>query len=269
VCQGRLTLTTGLAITTADVLAATTLYFTPHRGNKIALFNGTLWSTFSFSEVSLSLAGLVANTPYDIWAYSSGSAVVLEALAWTNDTTRATALVLQNGVYVKTGVTTRRYLGTIRITGTIGQTEDSVLNRLVYNHYNREPRKLAVIEAANSWTYATATYRSFNNSVANRVTFVRGVNETPVNLRFIASASASAVNGAVGIGLDSTSVNNASIFNIINSIIGSVHAEYLDSPAVGYHYLQLLEISSGATTTFYGDNGVAYIQSGAVGTVWA
>src|SRR5665213_2163919 len=39
ICDGRLTLTSGVPVTTADVASATTVYFTPYKGNKIALFD--------------------------------------------------------------------------------------------------------------------------------------------------------------------------------------------------------------------------------------
>src|SRR6185436_9706895 len=41
VCDGRLTLTSGTPVTTGDVTAATTLYFTPNGGNQIALYTGS------------------------------------------------------------------------------------------------------------------------------------------------------------------------------------------------------------------------------------
>ena len=62
-------------------------------------------------------------------------------LVWTNDTTRATAIDLQDGIPVKHGDSTRRYLGTYYTTAT-GQTEDSVAKRMVWNQNNRTRRQM-------------------------------------------------------------------------------------------------------------------------------
>lgn len=265
VCEGRLTLTTGTPVTTGDVTAATTVYFTPYNGNRIGVYNGTFWILKTFTELSLSLSGLAANTNYDIFVYDSSGTLTLEALAWTNDTTRATALTTQNGVYVKTGATTRRYLGTIRTTATIGQCEDSATKRYVWNCMNRVLMPLAVTEATDSWTYTGTSWRSLNNSTSNRVAFVRGLNEDNVELNFVLHYSISASIMSAGIGLDSTSSPSGVYSRGGSSVVAVTTAVYDGRPSEGYHYLQLLEYSSAATTTFYGDNGGTFLQSGAQG----
>lgn len=108
----RLTLTTGVAVTTSDVIGATTIYCTPFGGNKISLYDGAVWRNYSSSEFSLALGVLTNKKPYDVFCYANLGVPTLEFLVWTNDTTRATALTLQDGVLVKTGAATRRYLGT-------------------------------------------------------------------------------------------------------------------------------------------------------------
>mgnify|MGYP000848236852 FL=1 len=267
VCDGRLTLTSGTPVTITDVTAATTIYFTPYKGNRIAIYDGSKWVTYTFSEVSLSLALLTASRPHDVFAYISGGNLTLEAVAWTSDTARATNITLQDGVYCKSGTLTKRYIGTFRTTSTIGQTEDSYTKRFVWNMYNRVPRVLRVLDTTNSWTYTTATYRPWNNSTSNRVEFVRGLSEDPVSLRFVAAMTqAGTVSGAIGIGLGSTSVNSAFIYGTaVPTFLLSMYAEYRDTPALGYNYLQPLEYATGATVTYYGDAGVTYLQSGAVG----
>ena len=102
ICNGRLTLTSVTPITTSDVTAATTIYFTPYKGNRIFLYNttSTKWELFEFSEISIAVPA-TTGTNYDVWGYNSSGSATLEVLAWTNDTTRATAIALQNGVYVK------------------------------------------------------------------------------------------------------------------------------------------------------------------------
>jgi len=269
VCNTRLTLTSATPVTTSDVTAATNVYITPYGGERIALYDGSgTWVMYSFSEITLSLSGLAADKNYDVFMYDSAGTVVAEAVVWTNDTTRATALAVQDGVYVKSGTTTKRYVGTFRTTTTIGQCEDSLTKRYVWNYYNRVIREIEVKETTNSWTYATATMRPWNNSTANRVSFVRGVAENVVNLDFYGYVVASATTSfpTVAIGLDSTSTPSGIFIpgTASSTAGGTAMASYSANVAAGFHYLQLLEYVA-SSTTFYGDNGVTTMQNGANG----
>ncbi len=162
--DGRLTLESGVPISTTDQSAKTTLYYTPYVGDQIAVYDGSsAWSNLTFTETSLSLAGLTADKNYDIFGYDNSGTFALESLVWSDDTTRATALTRQNGVLVKTGATTRRYLGTIRINSTGGQCEDTETQRFAWNMYNRVNRRLYLAEET-SHTYSTGTWRDWNNS---------------------------------------------------------------------------------------------------------
>ena len=207
VCQGRLTLTTAVPVTTADVTGATTVYFTPYLGNNIGLYDGsTNWTILPFTEISIALGTLTSGLPYDIFAYNNAGVVTLRSpVAWTNTTTRATALVLQNGIYVKTGATTDRYLGTFYTTSTT-ETEDSAAKRYLWNYYNRVPRELRLQEATATWAYTTATWRQARATATNQVELVIGVAEVNISLSLSAAYSNSTANigGAIAIGEDST-----------------------------------------------------------------
>jgi hypothetical protein len=273
-CEGRLTLTTGVAVTTADVTAATTLYFTPYRGSRISTYSGAVWSTSTFTEKSITLASLTAGLPYDCFIVDS--TLALELLAWTNTTTRATALVLQDGVLVKSGATTRRYLGTICIAAT-GQCEDSVLKRFVFNYYNQLQRPMRAVDTTDTWTYATAAWRQARATAANKVEYVCGISEALVRADVQGGQqSVSTAAGINGIGVDSTTVNSAQLNNQAFAP-GSAGtrltqlASYRGWPGIGYHYLAWLEYaSSGATITFVGDDGqTGLAQSGISAEIWA
>lgn len=265
---GRLTLTSATPVTTSDVTAATTLYYSEHSSNQIALYDGSSsWSVLTFSNISLSLSGLTANTNYDIFCYNNSGTATLEATAWSSDTARATALARQDGVYVRSGSTTRRYLGTIRITGTTGQCEDSLSKRFVFNHQNKIIRRLSAKITTNSWTYASTTYRAWNADTAygsTRVGLVIGVSENIATLEAILNVGYDSVGAGVGIGVDSTSTNSADLFNylVVYYSPGGLNIAALDSnPGVGFHYYQALE-TAGNTHTAYGDNGSTTMQSG-------
>jgi hypothetical protein len=131
--------------------------------------------------------------------------------------------------------------------------------------YNRIQRYGRFVDTTNSWTYATATYRAWNNSTANRVEFVVGVAEDCVSMDFLGYQTvAGAVIGTIGIGLDSVTVDS-SILKTASAGTPpfTTNARYVGVPTVGYHYLSGLEYAGGATVTFYGDNGTTTLQSGA------
>jgi hypothetical protein len=90
-------------------------------GSEIALYTSGAWTVRDFNpnDGAPGFVGASEDVPtdaqgvYDVFAYWDGSAIALEVLAWTNLTTRATALARQNGVLVKSGDATRRYIGTV------------------------------------------------------------------------------------------------------------------------------------------------------------
>ena len=268
--EGMLTLTSGLPITTADVTAATSVKFTPYGGNRVALYTGSVWVIRTFSELSLAVAATTA-TNYDDFIYDNAGTVAIESLAWTNDTTRATAITYQDGVWIKSGDATRRYVGSHRTTAVSGQTEDSFSNRLLFR-MQQIPRPLRCRISTASWTYATNTLRPPNADSAvgsTRVTFLRGLNEKPVTMR---ATSACNVNSALGwgraktgIGLDSTTTDSSYLIGSqIMGIDGSFNTEarpvavYEEYTSVGYHYLQQLEalevLGGGATYSWSGSS---------------
>lgn len=261
ICQGRLTLESGVAVSTSDQTSKTNVYFTPFNGNRLGVYDGTRWKIYAFSELTLALGTLTSGLNYDVFVYDNAGTLTLEATAWTNDTTRATALTTQDGIYVKNGATTRRYLGTFRTTSTT-TTEDSLTKRFLWNLYNQTFRQLLVTEATTSWTYTTATWRSANNSTTNRVEVVCGL-ATPIEIIVQASALNNDTGGflkgvSVGVGVDSTSTNSASVYGnqFANNGAqdgGHVIARYHAMASLGYHYYQQLEWSRAVgTTTWYG-----------------
>lgn len=247
--DGRLTLESGVPVSTSDQAGKTTLYYTPFEGDRIALYNGSGWETLAFSELSISLSGLTASRPYDVFCYNNSGTATLELLAWTNASTRATALTTQNGVLVKSGAATRRYLGTICINASGGQTDDTTIARLVWNYYHRRARRLYVTEQT-SHTYNGA-YRLWNNSETNnRLEFMIGVAE---------DAAQYLANPAIKAGADGSSARTH--LYIDGSATGFVMSNYnnqyiicstavIDLPAAGLHYLNLMEYGDHASSTF-------------------
>lgn len=266
-CDVRLTLTSGTAVTTADVTGAATVYATPYVAQgggpaSCAFYDGSAaWTAIPVTEVSIALGTLTAGLPYDVYCYNNSGAMGCDApVAWTNGTTRATALALQNGVYVKTGTTTRRYIGSFYTTSTT-TTEDSATKGDVCNYYNRVPRLLTKADATASWTYVTtATVRQVRATATNQVEFLQCVAEYPVTASYFDLAQtndASLRAIKIGLGLDSTTAFSASqsgnTLVTTSALQNGTTALFQASPAVGYHYLAMLEAGDAAVTvTFYG-----------------
>jgi len=327
-CEGRLSLTTGVPVTTADVTGATHVYFTPWLGNRIGLYDGTsAWNVYAMaSDVDFALGTLIANANYDLFCYDNSGTLTLEAQLWKNvaatnnpaagssvvinvaDTSgvavndpvtiddgisnevqfvtalvtntsitvgtlsnsyttptiyynsRGTNIALQDGIYVKSGATTRRYLGTFRTTSTTA-TEDSAANRLLWNMYHRVSRKLRVIDGATSWTYSTAAFRQAHANAANAVQILIGLAGPEIHLEANATRSnTSATVAATGIGVNSTTSAASGVTMVANANAASSNAassaRYDGSPSLGYSQYAWLESGSGSgTDTWYGTSG--------------
>ena len=258
----RLTLTTATPVTTTDVTGASTLYCTPYKGNKIGLYDGSKWNIRTSAEFSLALSGLTSGKPYDVFCYDNSGTPTLEFLVWTNDTTRATALAYQDGVLVKSGAATRRYLGTFYTTGTT-TTELSAQNCYLRNFYNRVPRDLRRIETTTSWTSTDVNFHLANTSATNKVHFVNCTADDYLLVGMLgvyANNTAQTGSAVMSIGLDSESAESASTSRVlmsttaVNSFL-PLTATYSGYPGVGKHYLSWLELApGGGTSTFYGSS---------------
>jgi hypothetical protein len=254
---GRLTLTSGAPVTTADVAASTNVYYTPHIHNQITLWTGAAWQTIEFTEKTLALGAVTAALPYDVFGHLSAGELVLEKLAWASATARATAISLQDGRYCKTGDKTRLYLGTFYTIDTT-QTADSATKRFLWNMYNRRARLLHYTTADNYWTYAIATWRQANANAANKVQIVIGLLEDEISLSLVCSCVPSgAVEGFAGISEDVTNAPHANGHyqgggDVANGWIPFTSTLDTFPNSIGYHYYAWVEKASGATITFYG-----------------
>lgn len=279
----RLTLTTGVPVTTADVTAAGTLYWSPCLpSNGLAVTNGyvrtydgTRIRLQEFAQQSLALT-LTSGKNYDVFQKNSDLSMVLSN-AWTNDTTRADALALVKDLIVANADNTYLWIGTIRASGT-NTTEDSKGGtttqvggkRFVWNAYNQMPRPLAVIDTTDSWSYTTGTWRQGDGATGNKVEYVTGAASTKAAAQMRGSAflqTNSARPSHVGVGVDSITVQSGLVapgYN--NSAVAAnelaLFGEYAGYPGLGYHYLAWLEFGADGTCLFLGDNGGDGTQCG-------
>lgn len=275
ICDGRLTLESGVRISTSDQTAKTSVYLTPYGGNLVALHDGTSWKLNTFTERTLALGTITSGKNYDVFLYDNSGTLTLElSAAWNSDNvTRTDALTTQDGIYVKSGATTRRYVGTIRTTSTT-TTEDSATKRFVWNAQNRVMRPLLVKDATSSWTYGTASYRQARANAANQVEVVVGLSgESLLDLSVCGSAGNSMSGSAFAIGEDSTSAAATESLGRVAMAGPTYYTSAVYSmkkrPTIGYHYYAWLEqASDGVTVTFYGTTS-DYFLSGLSGVIEA
>ncbi len=261
----RLSLTTNTYVTTTDVTGATTIYWTPVISGghgTVTCYNGATLERQSITQKSIALGTLTSGKNYNVYWDCDGSALALGA-AWTNDTTPSETIDDQDGAGVLSSDHTKLYLGVFRTTSTTA-TEDSLAKRFVWNAYNQTRRIMRVIETTDSWVYSTATFRQANANTANQLDYVTGDSSTLAEVNIRVNTYNNGGGGqdvAVGVGVDSTTVNSAQTFggSIFGSLILPVVALYEGNPGLGRHTLVWLEMGAGSgTDTWNGDRGGIY-----------
>ncbi|MDE1971416.1 MAG: hypothetical protein KGI50_07625, partial [Patescibacteria group bacterium] len=219
----------------ADHTAVVTLYVGPYRGGTV-IINGV---TYALTEKSLTVPNTLTQM-YDVFLpVSAGIVGNPVAVAWTNDTTRATALTLNANGYYERASDHALWVGSFRTGSVAGQTIDSKASRLVSSAYNQLTVPLyATQTGVGSWSYSTLTWRSANANTTpgqGRVEFIQAVKSQSVKARYYcASGTSTAGDGLnTGIALDGTTTPNVAATNASPaSLPTSAVSEYLDSPAV-------------------------------------
>lgn len=264
---GRLTLTSGAAVTQGDVTGASTIYYTPYLHNKIRLYNGSAWADHTFTERSLALSSLTSGRPYDVFIYDNAGTLTLELEAWTSDTARNTALTTQDGILVKSGATTRRYLGTFYTTST-STTADALSTRYLFNYYNRIEKALYAGMSGGSYTYTTATWRNRGGNTTlgkSRFGLICGVvedrvkvinNTTSVNTTNQQQFSAVALNGTTS--AEITGGYGVHALAAAASAVSQTNA----TPRLGWNFVQAMEYSVASGTTTWYDAGSGGVMTG-------
>lgn len=247
--QGRLTAQSATPVLAGDVVAATSVYYTPYVGNLIPVYNGSTMVPTAFSELTLVLnAAHSTNTIYDVFVWSnSGVLGIVTGPAWTTSTAAAgargtgastTQLTRVNGLWVNAvsmtgrngsntftvGANSGTYVGSIFIDGSAGQVTCHVSwgqSRKwgVWNAYNRAPVYLKAGDSTVSWISNNASaVHAANTSSANSVTVFAGLAEEIVEFEAGSRISATLNTnnegfGQIGIGFNSTTVNSGKISN--------------------------------------------------------
>jgi hypothetical protein len=283
----RLTLSTNDPVPDADVTAATTVYLTPYKGNGISLYDGSSeWSVFTSAQVSIAVPA-TTDTMYDVFAYDVSGTLTLEAVAWTNDTTRATAIVKQDGVWVKSGTPARRLVGCFRTTGTSGQCESSLKTRFIANVDNLVPLNMFFASDTETVGYQYASspgtfFKSNDKAIFIRCLFPTDEAFVKIGAHSMVYGTTSANAAASDIGIDNADAASSSSvarsaqvsLGAFGSISGTgvanvCGATYSGRTGAGMHTFYHLEYiaSNHTTTSFYDEfNGTL---AGIEGVIYA
>ncbi len=222
---------------------------------------------------------LPPNSVYDVWLTTliGGAPTLQFGNAWTGKTTRNDAISVLNGVYVNTSAINSAdsnaipanqglHLGIMATTSTAGQTEDSVLNRLACNRYNRRVRDLfgcpgyADSSTSNtSWTTTSTSWTQADGAASGSALNFLTLGEDYPHLQaqaFCGNASGGAA--LVGIGLDSTTAvmcaadNTATVnVSIACSTGNGNNATSYAMPVAGLHTAYLLGVVASGTGTYF------------------
>lgn len=253
---------------TANGVANTSIYYAPYVHNLINLWDGYRWKAIEFAETTLALSGLTSGKPYDVFGYLSAGALALEALVWTDDTTRATDITRQDGRYCKSGDKTRLWLGSFYSTGT-DSTERSTGSLYLVNGYNLLNFYMDVRETASSWTYASSSWRQVNANSANQINFILPTKNWPIITfnHYRAYNSTSTYRGvSQGVSLDNATTRYATpdtmfVGDSTNPTLSTFSAVNGGVP-MGKHYLAALEAAAGTDTqTFQGSKFQQYLRA--------
>lgn len=290
---GRLTLTSGTPTTTTDVTAAPWIYYAPLDHRFVPIYNGSDVRQYDFTSSLTDAVGLTvtlgsswtANTNFDWYVTLNGGVPTLCSVAWTDDITPAIARSSAGGMQTNSTAITSScrinnttnitvaanqgtYLGMSR-TVAAGQMEDSAAKRYLWNAYNQKERNLAnVPETTANWDYTNTDKRQARGTATNQIDFVTGLGGSMLDVSVDASCSTTAGASfcAVGIGINSTSVDSSQIRQTTTSTNRQpVYAKWRGYPSIGrqvYVWLEFTQAVSGTNT--YSSGGAAY-QSGITG----
>lgn len=302
--QGRVTLTSGVAVTTSDVAGATTIYWTPSGGGVYPVWDGSQFVARTVSELSLALDPTSGHTGYhqsgkifDLFLVNdAGTDRLVTGPAWSSDTARGTGAGTTELDFSKSGIPTNKnsitarfgsasgntisvaansatYVGSFRATAD-GQASDTKAKRLLFNAHNQTLRALRITDPGSSWVYSTAAFRQVNSNSSNMIEALVGISGPFIDLtvnHIVLNSTTTQRNVFTGIGINSSTANSAvSAYGAASSAVVGLVAAYLrDAAAFGYNQYRWLETGAGSDAqTWYGTNGGTLIAtSGMFGAI--
>lgn len=257
----RASLSSSLPFSTSAISAGK-CYLHPFRGNRASTWNGSAWVENSLTSILSASVPAITGNCFDLTLHKSGSSLVLSTTNWTNSTTRATPVKLQNGVNILSGTTKR-----LVASGYVSASGRCVMNETKLNFvniYNRMPWKLKLTDAANSWSTTSTSLVPWHSGTVGPAFVVAPLGgEYAVDVEYYQTVDDDVSTPQVGIGVDSTSVDSSDVrfgggtTEPKRGLVAKVFA-YLSA---GRRFIWPLHQGSGLGITFYGDDSGS-MQSG-------
>lgn len=126
---GRLTLTTGVPVTTSNVTAATSIFYTPYLNDTSYTYTSSLWAPYTFTQYTASVPASQFFRIYDV--FDNGTGLTLTAWDSGGQTTGTITGATAANPCVLTATNTLSagdYVGVSNITGTLGTDSIKGLN---------------------------------------------------------------------------------------------------------------------------------------------
>jgi hypothetical protein len=161
---GRLTLSSGSPVPSSSRISWPTLYFAPHLGNAIDLYDTTMnqWVPRSFSEISVAVPSTLFRL-FDIFAYWDGDSVALEMVNWNQSTGSITAATAATPSVITSaghGLSNGNLVGPAGLNNTVGTDATNGLNGTVWrvanvtaNTFEAEGSQCAALVASTTGTW--------------------------------------------------------------------------------------------------------------------
>jgi hypothetical protein len=277
--QGRLSVVSGVAVPTSDVVAATTLYYVPCIGTRVPVWDGaqmTLRDIGTGLSVALSATYQVALNQIDWFVFwDSGTLRLGHGPNWSAGAVAGSQFARGTGagstdLEAKNGILTNKnsivlrwgasagntvtvpanqatYVGSSGNDGAAGSITDSRKLRLLFNAYNQVQRPLVLPGDGTTWTYGASAYRAFGGNAANYVGVFCGLPAFVdlMNSIDVTNASATISSYIAAIGLDSqiaTAANSQyDLLSSWSSITSTLKSVYKDVPSIGMHRFYAIE----------------------------
>lgn len=275
--QGRLSLSSTLPVAVSDITGATSISYLPYVGNIVPIYNSSYFAPQSLGSSGLTMvlntSNQVSGSVYDLFAFlNSGILTIGAGPAWTSTTSRGTGtgttqISQINGIWVNTVAITLKnsttsysvalnqatYLGSVYCTANgatsmlfkpVGAAGGTANVFGLYNAYNRIKTSTTSRDTTAGYTYASSTWRAMDGSNNNRVTWIDGLQQTPVtsSVQQECFGSSSGVVASIGTALDSTTAAPG-VAGIMSGTqgIGMLARENF-YPQLGVHFLQAMEV---------------------------
>ena len=250
--QGRLTLQSGVPVMTTTQAGKTTIYYEPYVGAFIPIYDGTRFGSVPFTALSnvttdttKNPAAVAANKIYDLFVWNdNGTLRLSRGPAWTDDETRALALVTVGGIDLNAvGITNGPAASRGIWVGTVRSNASSQIDWIlsgagavlgVYNAYNRVP-----VFASNGFTAARTTTSTSWIELHNEIRIAAVVGRpTVMDGALVGYGSIGADVGLLSVEVDgNTSPTRAAQMYAANQL------PFVGGPLlvpIGYHYMTLM-----------------------------